>query len=104
MNKAPNFKMTYVKVLKPAPRGAVARDPVWVLIHVLKVSKINDFYKCAYCKEYSKVALHVNGEVFPHAEHSAKSDALANSCLTLDPDFDEKKFLNEYNTNGFTLK
>ncbi|MBY0317069.1 MAG: hypothetical protein K2Q26_16235 [Bdellovibrionales bacterium] len=86
MSKDPDFKMTFVKVLKAAPREAMVKDPIWVLVHV------------------SKVALHLNGEVFPHAEHLAKSDALTNNCLTLNADFDEKKFIDKHNTNGFTLK
>lgn len=104
MSKDPDFKMTFVKVLKAAPREAMVKDPIWVLVHVSKVSRRNDFYRCAYCNGSSKVALHINGEVFPHAEHLAKSDALTNNCLTLNADFDEKKFIDEYNSNGFILK
>lgn len=99
MSDNPKFKMTFVKVLRPAPNDSPTRDPIWKFVHVTKVSKKNDMYKCAYCCGSSKVILHRNGNVVPHAEHSAKADAVANNCRTLEEDFNELAFIETHKSH-----
>lgn len=89
----PKFKMTFVKVLRPAPTDSPTRDPIWKFVHVTKVRKKNDNYRCAYCRGSSKVVLHRKGNVVPHVEHSAKADAVANNCRTLEENFNELAFI-----------